>query len=541
MSQRFTNPYKGLAGPVSKESRPAAEMPDGADTGLSGSQNDGLRLVFMEHSIDGIVIMDIHTAGVIDANSAFADMLGYTLEEVRQLKVWDWDALWSRKALEKMVATRDFLNRFETRHRRKDGQLVEVAISITEIHWQGKPVAFCVVRDISESKRQELKLQQELARWQMLMEQSKDGIVVIDRTHSAAIDVNPAFARMLGYEMGEMIGMRPWDWDARFSRTEIEAMAAVHEADEEQYFETCMRCKDGSLREVEVCATQMTMGEQTISICICRDITSRNLAEKLLRCREQEFRSLAENTPDAIIRYDRRLHCLYVNPAMERLLGQEKLALLGKALPNDGPFDLKAYRTAKETAFRTGHKQEAEFLHQTTDGTTCWAHARFVPEFAEDGTVDSVLVVVRDISDIVEQRELARQLAFTDTLTGLPNRALFKERFQEASGRATASGDTFALLMLDIDHFKDVNDTLGHQTGDELLRQDDATCPFHPRMRHHRPAGGRRVRHPGEPRPESRRRDGGGHPRPRSTDPAFRYRRSGTACLRKHRHRLLPR
>jgi diguanylate cyclase (GGDEF)-like protein/PAS domain S-box-containing protein len=438
----------------------------------SFAEDAALRSAFMEHSIDGIVIMDIETAGVVDTNSAFAEMLGYSPEELRRLHAWDWDARWSREELEAMFAKNDWPNRFETRHRRKDGRVLDVAISATQIPWQGRIVSFCVVKDITETKLRQRQLLEEFSQWKLLMERSNDGIVILDGESLAVVDVNPAFAQMLGYAKEEMAGMHPWDWDACFSRAEIETMGKTHrDLTEERRFETCMRRKDGTLRDVEVHSTPAEMGEQLLLFCFCRDITARNQAERLLRAREQEFRSLAENAPDAIVRYDRRLHQLYVNPAFERLLGKDKASLLGRPLLSDGPLDLQVYKSALERVFETGAQQEAEIRHINADGTIGWTHPRFEPEFAEDGTVQSVLVVIRDVSEVVGQRELTQRLAFTDTLTGLPNRALFERRFQDAANGANLTSLPFALLMLDIDHFKDVNDSLGHKSGDELLRQ----------------------------------------------------------------------
>lgn len=464
---------------ASGKAQPVAERPDAGAAELTGALSADLYRTFMEQSIDGIVIVDMETAGVIDTNTAFATLLGYTVDEVRRMKVWDWDAHWSQEELEQRFADNDWSERrFETRHQSKDGRVLDVTISSTQICWQGKPVSFCVVKDISEAKRQQQKLQQELSRWQLLMERSYDGIVILDCRNRAVIEVNPAFAQMLGYEPGEMIGMHPWDWDARFSRAEIECMADSHPPEEERFLETRMRRKDGELREVEVSGTPTEMGDTTINICVCRDVTARNQAERLLQAREQEFRSLTENSPDAIVRYDRQLCRLYVNPAFERLVGKDRSVLLGRPLENSPSFDLSDYRAALEATFESGQPRELEFNPIPAENPARWAHARFQPEFTEDGgDAQSVLVLVRDISEMVEQRELARHLAYTDTLTGLPNRALFEKRFRAAADPAQAAGKPFALLILDIDHFKDINDTLGHQTGDELLRQVTMRLP----------------------------------------------------------------
>lgn len=451
-------------------------LPDNGEMGISGrisAEADVLYRVFMKFSIDGIVIVDGETARVIEANSAFAEMLGYSLEEIHTLHVWDWEAQWSRKELEGIMATECSSNRrFETRHRRKDGQVVDVEVSSTNIQWQGSTAVFCVVKDISVCKAHQQQLQRELGLWRLLMERSKGGIVIIDEANRTVLEVNPAFADMLGYQPVEMLGKNPYDWIERSSRAEMEArISSLTDRYEERMHEIKMKCKDGTLRDMEISATPMVQDGKIHLFCICRDITERSLANKAIRAREQEFRSLAENAPDAIARYDRK-HCrIYVNPALERLLGEDKQTLLGQPVQNNGDVDMANYKASLEVVFQTGRQQESEFRYPHINGEVGWFHARFEPEFAEDGTVKSVLVIIRDIGEMVAQRELAQHLAFTDTLTGLPNRARFEKCFQEAAAASKSTGCPFALLMLDIDHFKDVNDSLGHNCGDELLRQ----------------------------------------------------------------------
>lgn len=305
------------------------------------------------------------------------------------------------------------------------------------------------------------RLQEEVSHWKLLMERSNDGIVVLNSDGLRVTYANPAFLKMLGYSWEEMAEMHPWDWDTCCSRAEIEAMGVSHqELTEERRFETRHRRKDGSIYDVEITSVPAEKGDRLLMFCYCRDITAQKQAKELLRAREQEFRSLAENSPDAVVRYDRLLRRTYVNPAFERLIGKDRDYLLGRHLSSEGPIDLQVYQSALERVLETGAPQEAEVRHLRPDDTIVWSHPRFEPEFAEDGTVQSVLTVIRDMRS-----------AFTDILTDLPNRALFEKRFGDATARLESTGPSLALMLLDIDHFKDINDTLGHKTGDDLLRQ----------------------------------------------------------------------
>ena len=121
------------------------------------------RRVLFEQSPDGIVVLD-GNGKVYEANSRYAEMLGYTIEEVYQLHIWDWDAQWSKDELEQRVRNINITgSHFETQHRRKDGTIFDVEISSNVAVCSGQKLVFCVCRDISDRKQAEEKLRNALA------------------------------------------------------------------------------------------------------------------------------------------------------------------------------------------------------------------------------------------------------------------------------------------------------------------------------------------------------------------------------------------
>ncbi|HVM62402.1 MAG TPA: PAS domain S-box protein [Verrucomicrobiae bacterium] len=236
------------------------------------------RRIYMEQSKDGISVLD-PDGKLLEFNASFAQMLGYTAEEMSRLHVWDWNAQWTRQ--ENLKKLRDIEKEsatFEARHRRKDGSYCEVETSASAARWGGRTYLYCVHRDITERKRTELAQAHEVVRQRIFIEQSKDGIAVLDADGNLH-EFNASFARMLGYAEPEMRGLHVWDWNVHLTRDEI--LARLQAAEKEAFtFETRHRRKDGNSYDVEVSINPAQWGGRTYLYCAYRDITARKEAER---------------------------------------------------------------------------------------------------------------------------------------------------------------------------------------------------------------------------------------------------------------------
>ena len=210
---------------------------------------------------------------------------------------------------------------------------------------------------------------------------------------------------------------------------------------------------------------------------ISRDITARKIAERELIARtaeldrtSKELRTLLDTSPDSMSRYDRELRHTYVNPAVLEMAGMTEKELLGRTLGEIGePQEfVEEWESALRQVLRTAEGTEREFS-LVIEGKQRYLHTRFVPEADEDGEVRSVLAVSRDLTERRRIEEALAEQAVRDPLTGLANRTLLVSRIQQAIELGGAGSGRLAVLFLDLDRFKLVNDSLGHAAGDELL------------------------------------------------------------------------
>ncbi|NTE90295.1 EAL domain-containing protein [Agrobacterium tumefaciens] len=199
-----------------------------------------------------------------------------------------------------------------------------------------------------------------------------------------------------------------------------------------------------------------------------RDISLLKSYANTLALREHQFRTLVENTPDMIVRYGLDGRRLYVNPAFAATAGRSAGELLEKT-PAQTPVAGVAGFVSENVrrVVETNQSSEFEFEWQSANDGTKWCLAKLVPERDERGNAQSVLAIYRDVTDLHASRRRLYELAYSDSLTGLANKKLFQEKV----GSAVRLGRPLSLAVIDLDGFKYVNDTMGHQVGDDLLKE----------------------------------------------------------------------
>jgi PAS domain S-box-containing protein len=293
--------------------------------------------ILIDQSSDGIVIMD-ENGGVYEANLRFAEMLGYTPEEVRELNVWDWEAEFPREQVAEMIASiGPEGDRFETQHRRKDGTIFDVEISTNGAVCSGQKLIFCVCRDITERKQADKALVEAEEKYKNLVEVASDLIWEVD-TQGKYTFISPKIKDILGYEVDEVVGKKrtldftPKEevkkWLKRFK--EVNAKREGFSG-----FEVLHLHKNGTPVFFEVSGIPYfdSAGDFKGYVGINKDVTERKQMTKALRESQEFSNGLLENSPNPIFVLNPDTSVRYVNPAFEKLTGFKLDAIVGKKAP----------------------------------------------------------------------------------------------------------------------------------------------------------------------------------------------------------------
>tara|TARA_R110001583_G_scaffold195549_1_gene375925 strand:+ start:22501 stop:24624 length:2124 start_codon:yes stop_codon:yes gene_type:complete len=227
---------------------------------------------------------------------------------------------------------------------------------------------------------------------------------------------------------------------------------------------------DGSRLDVEVFGVATTLSGKPAIIGILLDVSERCKAERAVADQLRFIEQLVDTIPSPVFFKDESGRYLGCNAAFEDYLGQTRDQIIGRSVYDISPKDLAdRYFAADEALFRQGGKQTYEASIAYADGTrhdVVFNKATFNNARGELGGLVGVML---DISERKRMEQAVWHEANYDALTGLPNRRLFHDRLREEVKRSQRGGGRFAQLFIDLDRFKEVNDTLGHDLGDKLL------------------------------------------------------------------------
>lgn len=287
--------------------------------------------------------------------------------------------------------------------------------------------------------------------------------------------VNPRLAELFGYTQQELCGgMGPLDLTAPefrpLARQEI-GRRIEDRARSSRYVFDGLR-KDGSCIRVEVFGSRIEFEGRPAIIGMMIDNTDRYKAE--LEVKEQLYfiAQLVDAIPNPLFYKDEQGRYLGCNRAFEQYIGKSREEMLGKSVYELSPRELaERYHAADQALFDNPGVQTYETSVQSADGErkdVVFYKATFDKS---DGSLGGLVGVILDITERKRSEAAIWREANYDALTGLPNRRLFLDRLQQEMKKSHRSGKAMALLFLDLDRFKEVNDTLGHETGDLLLAE----------------------------------------------------------------------
>jgi diguanylate cyclase (GGDEF)-like protein/PAS domain S-box-containing protein len=306
------------------------------------------------------------------------------------------------------------------------------------------------------------------------------GLISYVDTQGRVQYASAALAEWLGTTPGKIVGRNLADIYGQETFTQFEPWTTRALAGEDVHYERQAFRADGSSRWLSVNLRVHRDADGNVAgyFSCALEVDELKRTHDALGHALQELATHIENTPLAMVEWSDDIRVKRWSPQAEAIFGWQVEDVLGK---KSGDFGL-VHRDSLETVrglmreLSEGRTRRNRMLARnlTRDGRTIWCQWYNSAFFDDNGKLASILSLAEDVTARVDAEEQLRQAAVHDALTGLPNRNSLAARLEHAIMRVNRSGDRLALLFIDLDRFKKVNDTLGHAAGDEVLRQTAA-------------------------------------------------------------------
>jgi diguanylate cyclase (GGDEF)-like protein/PAS domain S-box-containing protein len=427
----------------------------------------------------GILVQDAE-GRVVDANEPAEEILGWTLAEMRGKKTGSlWEAV-NEDGRPLPLARRPTMRALQTRSRgradvlgirRRDGELRWVQIDTVPVFnpdGSAQQVVSSFI-DITDRKVAEQKLAESEAKYRLFFDRNPVAMWVREAGTKRFLAVNDIALKRYGYTREEFLAL---SMDDLQPPEELVRLPLVRAGGDRYAGPWRHKLKDGSIIPVELSNHPLQFEGIDARLVIATDLSERKRSQEQLAESELKLRTIFDHAPIGLARIGLDGKIQEANLALRTMLGHDDKPLGGLRFdrvlrrPNRHGIDLVGDFLKSD---RDHQRTELEFRRR--DGETAWGSVSLSLVRGEEREPLHLIGMLEDISDRKAQTELLEYQALHDSLTDLPNRTLLHDRLQQAILTAQRENRMLALLTMDLNRFKDVNDTFGHPLGDVLLQQ----------------------------------------------------------------------
>ncbi len=359
----------------------------------------------------------------------------------------------------------------EARGLHKDGSLIDIEISLRPQSTERGTLVISIVRDISARKEAEARALASEQRVRVIADHLPVLISQLDR-QQRYVFANASFGRLFNLDHNALIGhsLQESRGDAYYAQVKAQVEAALEGRSDT--FETRLVI-DGQERIFtqtyvpDIDSDGKVNGVHSVST----DITEHKHSEMRLARGERRLRMITDNIPALITHIDTQHHITFANAAWLDFYQVRPQDMIGKHIRDamgEGFYEKR--KKYVDEALTSGRRVEYEAVIATPEPVR-HLHVVLIPDVDDHDQVVGLYTLGLDVTAQKASEALLEMQARVDHLTGLPNRRSFEEKIEEAAARAHRSGDALAVMYVDVDHFKQVNDRHGHDAGDAVLQK----------------------------------------------------------------------
>jgi diguanylate cyclase (GGDEF)-like protein/PAS domain S-box-containing protein len=419
-----------------------------------------------------LLITAVNKAAIEQYGFSEQEFVGKSVTEIRpetDIPAFLQDVSRSRIALQP--------NRGLWKHRTKTGAIIDVEIVCNHLEFNGNDSILVAAHNVTERMRSEAAQQDSMNKYRVLFEDCGDANWLMDE--ETALDCNSAARQMFGYDIGAAMP-KPYEMsppqqsDGTPSETAAKLKIAAAFLSGRERFEWLHQRRNGEVFPAEVCLTALTLTGRRVLLATVRDITERKRAEEALLFKNALLEAQAESTIDGILAVDASDRIILANKQLQidfdlsdELISQGDDAKLREHVVGtiQGPEEF-----LEKIKYIESHRDEKSYDEIRLKNGKIFDRYT-APLIDATGQYRGRISYHRDITERKAAEERIQFLAYYDALTELPHRALLQDRMEIALADARRRGEKIAVMFLDLDQFKAINDLFGHAFGDILLKE----------------------------------------------------------------------